>query len=328
MLIDVCANNGIFIHPALRLMRRPSIYRDHAFVLHQRVQQYAPLLAIPIESCIGFKLADNEDHVAALGIGTGHGAERAASSMQTKATDEDGDTDVTGFFFKSIGLVVNDLLIAHNNAETDSRHIFAKALLRARCLQNAPYIETSAFSTTSDEPSMAEVSHQMIHNYIQSGPLTGKVDRNELLSALSLSLSHSTALKIGDAAALGIIPLVHMLPHGEHELNAVLMASPSTARENDAVHAYFKEHCPVTGGFSRDTQYIYVIATQHIEAGHQIATQPMAPACGVDAADMWKLASGAPPPPSQITSYEYQLYQKAFSAEFLCMAENYLAKKK
>ena len=71
---------------------------------------------------------------------------------------------------------------------------FAKSLHRLRSEQNAPYLHDFSFGVSGvsahgeAQPALADVVLQMIHNFINAGPLTGKVDRHETARRADLEL--------------------------------------------------------------------------------------------------------------------------------------------
>ena len=364
LLMDACATRGAFVHPALALARRATQYRDHGLVAHAPLPRLTPLLAVPEALCLGYKDASDRTDVSALGFGSYHspadaaastGADRLAAGSTATTADDDSGSDIVSFFFTSLGLLVNDLLVARNNPRTDPRYVLARSLQHTRTLQNGPYLEPGAFDaddwwaeelSASDTDSarddddansrddgdgkgkrssrraghnLVAVCHQMLHNYIHSGPLTGKVDIDELKWAVSVALSHSTPLRIGPRHGIGVVPLLHLLPHGERNLNAVCVTRPATERSASAVQDWWGAQFPWLA-LRRDCGYVTVVAARDIAPGEEIALQPMAPACGVEGRAMWGLACGAPPPGSAVSSVAYQRLQAAVDAEVLSLA--------
>lgn len=81
-------------------------------------------------------------------------------------------------------------------------------------------------ATEEEECCLADILLQMIRNYLNGGPLVGKVAREDLMAAVSMCLSHSTPLIVGPRRSIGIVPLVHLFPHGGLKTNAVVVARP------------------------------------------------------------------------------------------------------
>eukprot|EP00164_Ancoracysta_twista_P010835 GFYU01016484.1.p1 GENE.GFYU01016484.1~~GFYU01016484.1.p1 ORF type:complete len:226 (-),score=12.98 GFYU01016484.1:34-690(-) len=194
--------------------------------------------------------------------------------------------------------------------------------------------------------SLADVVLQMIRNYIQGGPLTNKVDPAELMWAVSVCLSHSTPLVIGDRRSIGIVPIVHLFPHGGLATNAVVVARPSPAMERSCGVAPGRgarkmaeyaqrmsdgyefptlirdEHLgvPVDNTTSRKPQpadggttgYVYVVAMRDITAGESVHMQAMAPVCEKDeeSEHMWRLSCGGAPHNYYRTSEVAQLSEE------------------
>jgi hypothetical protein len=323
-----CAAEGVFLHPALRLARGGSVYRDHHASVAAAVPRLTPLMAIPERLCIGFRDVDNEDHMAALRLGGAHRGTAATDAT----TSGDGDAehgDACAFFFSALGLLVNDLLVAHNNELTDRRHRLAAALLRTRTLHNAPYLDANQFRASgAAETSMADVFLQMVLNYVQSGPLTGKVVRDELNWAVSVCLSHSTPLSIGGRASIGIVPVVHLLPHGGDNVNAVVVPRDGDVAGRQ-LRRFFDARCPMlrgaegaAAGAGEGGRYLYVVATRDLAAGDAVSMQPMAPVCSKEdeAAHMWMLTCGAAPPGDSMPTDAAAALQRDVSAEVHALA--------
>lgn len=340
-LMTWCHQQDIFLHPLVRLEREPTAFRDYRMIVTQRVAKHTPLLAIPLSSAIGFRGVELEkggvrrnDEVASQN--TLHDAEREKNFTEASGTS---DYDVCQFFFSCLGMVVGDLVTALNSPQTDDRHAFAKSIhLSVRTLLNAPYFSSDVHFGDQDT-CLADVLLQMIHNYLNGGPLVGKVDRPELQWAISVCLSHATPLTIGSQRSLGILPLVHMLPHGGLDTNSVVIARPSRRQASERIDAYFTqrfgcsfkkpqkqqrlvvvdEHTGLTkegksksgggggtdgGGDEDDDEWVYVVPLRDLEAGESILTQAMAPVCDkeTEAAHMWRLSCGVVPDRSMPTS--------------------------
>ena len=85
---------------------------------------------------------------------------------------------------------------------------------------------SSSLPREEEECCLADILLQMIRNYLNGGPLVGKLDRADLMAAVSMCLSHSTPLVIGPRRSIGIVPLVHLFPHGGTKTNAVVLGRP------------------------------------------------------------------------------------------------------
>ena len=329
LLLRWCGGHGARLHPALTPVPSyivagqgdAATFRDFRWVVTEDVPALTPLLAIPESVCIGFKDTESEDDVAALKQGT---TSAAASSVDDtkKAADEESDSDMCAFFFTALGLLVNDLLVAVNNSLTDPRYLLARALQRTRTCHNAPYLEPHAFNATmpahGDGTSLAAVFLQMVHNYIQAGPLTGKVERDMLLWAVSVCLSHSTPLEIAGRRSIGIVPLLHLFPHGAGDVNAAPVTRRARGGSGCELADFFAAVSPAMSlERKHHTNYIFVVTTRPVRAGEAVALQAMAPVCNrtEEADDMWRLTCGAPPPADSVTSGEYQEIVKLVNDE-------------
>lgn len=312
-LLMWCHDHHLFIHPALRMAAKASAFRDHVFTVASDVAAFTPLLAVPEQLVIGFRdpaaAADADD------------AERTALYDAKKEKEfhqanvgEGAEADICEFFFSSLSMIVSELFTARSSALTDPRHLFADLLSKVRTLQNAPYFDDDVvFDAT--EPCLADVLLQMIRNYINGGPLVNKVTRQELQWAVSLCLSHSTPLSIGAVKSIGIIPMVHLFPHGGASTNAYVVAR--TARESSArkMAAFFRrsfgyDFAPFYGG-----KWIYVVPERALRAGEEVRLQAMAPVCEKDSeeeAQMWRLSCGTVPSDYK-TSAEVAAKQRALT---------------
>ena len=295
-----CDLNDVFIHPTLRMVRQPSSYRDHRFyVSSERIPQHAPLISIPEPLLIGFKDATKDE-----------------PAMQFRE-DADGsggftDSDVCSFFFTSLGLLVSDLLVALNSAKTDARHFFANSLHQTRTLHNAPYLEDVVFDPR--ETCLADVVLQMMKNFINAGPLSGRVSRPELCWASSVSLSHSTPMSYGTRApSIGIIPFVHLFPHGGERTNCVVLANRGD-RSVGKIRSFFEENFQL--GFNGEN--LFVVPIRNLRPGEEAAMQPMAPICNIDddelADHMWRLSCGSRPHKALATARLASLQDAVFEA--------------
>jgi hypothetical protein len=309
VLLRWCEMEGVFLHPALwpepAIGDKQNTFRDHVWHVTTDVPSMTPLLAIPERLCIGFKDTESEDDIAALKRGTTEAAK--GSVDDTAAAAEESDGDVCAFFFTAIGLLVNDLLVALNNEISDKRFYLAKSLQRIRTCHNAPYLSTGYFQGAQAEPPLAEVFLQMVHNYVQAGPLTGKVERDMLNWAVSVSLSHSTPLTIAGRKSIGIVPVLHLFPHGNADVNAVPVTRGARAADGARLRRLFRQQCSAMP-LSDSEEYVYLVTTRALAAGSTVAVQAMAPVChrSEEAEDMWRLTCGAPPPEESVGSLEYQ----------------------
>lgn len=293
-----CHDHHVFVHPTVEMVRHRSAYRDHTFRVTADVAAYTPLLAIPEELVIGFKDANTE----AGGVSSSseqrnnlYDAKREAEFHQLNAGDS-SDTDICQFFFASLGMIVSDLITARSSPLTDPRHLFADLLGKAPTLQNAPYFDDDVVFDPS-EPCLADVLLQMIRNYINGGPLVNKVPLHDLRWAVSVSLSHSTPLSIGAMRSIGIVPLVHLFPHGGTATNAYVVARTSRDRCAEKMNTFFRETFHYDFQTQAGGRWIFVVPERPLKAGEEISLQAMAPVCEKDseAAQMWRLSCGTPP---------------------------------
>lgn len=98
---------------------------------------------------------------------------------------------------------------------------------------DAPIKIPSAPAVEEEECCLADILLQMIRNYLNGGPLVGKIGREDLMAAVSMCLSHSTPLVIGPRRSIGIIPLVHLFPHRPHRQREVSYAAHKRGRHAD-----------------------------------------------------------------------------------------------
>jgi hypothetical protein len=308
-----CSKNQIYLHPSVKMRHSPSLFRDHRFYLGcEAIPRHCPLVAIPEGLVIGYKDATKDSPE----IEFRKPAEEPTTSSNS-ATDpsKDDQEDICSFFFTSLGLLISDLLVALNSKETDLRHFFAFSLHRLRTLQNAPYLDNVVFDR--NETCLADVVLQMVRNFINAGPLSGKVSRQELLWATSVAMSHSTPLSFGTRSpSIGILPLIHMFPHGGKQTNCVLLAnrgSKSAERIQQTIQQQFSFQFP--------PETIFVVPFRSIRPYAEVALQPMAPCCNLDASNvdesterMWILSCGADPKEglsaAQLAAVEDQVYSR------------------
>ncbi|KEG12284.1 putative trans-sialidase [Trypanosoma grayi] len=301
-----CHDQGIFIHPAVCVQRRPSLYRDHAFTVSQNIERLTPLLAIPESLIIGFKnLSDTSDSDNSLRD------EKREKEFNELNSGDGSDSDVCQFFFASLSMVVSDLVTAKSSPLTDPRWAFAELLGKVRTLKNAPYLEDDVV-LDAESSGLADVLLQMIRNYINGGPLVGKVDRTELRWAVSVCLSHSTPLAIAATRSIGIIPMVHLFPHGGKETNAFLVSRTSRPHSAEKIAAYFSTHHGYDFAHAREGKWIYVVPSRPLLAGEEIHLQAMAPVCGRDseAEKMWRLSCAAAPKEYMTSAAVAQMQQR------------------
>ncbi|KAH9577573.1 hypothetical protein LSM04_008547 [Trypanosoma melophagium] len=286
-----CHDQHVFIHPAVRMHRRPSMYRDHVFTVSRDIDRLTPLIAIPESLVIGFKdmtnLDDSENSLR---------DEKKEKEFNELNLGGQSDADVCQFFFASLGMIVSDLVTAKSSPLTDPRSVFAELLGKVRTLKNAPYFEDDVILDT-ETTGLADVLLQMIRNYIHGGPLVGKLDRTELRWAVSVCLSHSTPLVIASARSIGVIPLIHLFPHGGKDTNAFVVARTSHTASAKRIAAYFNKHHGYDFMHDKDGKWIYVVPSVPLHAADEIRLQAMAPVCGKDseAEKMWQLSCAVAP---------------------------------
>lgn len=310
MLFRWCEAHGIVMNPGMRVTRAADLtnFREHVFVMDSDVKKHALLLAVPEELCIGLKNADAPEELDNMKRGTAHGDAGVRATQ-----NDDDDKDMCAFFFQALGVLVNDLLVAHGNTVSDPRNFLARALHRTRTAHNAPYLDAMSFGST--ETCLAEVVLQMVHNFVQSGPLTGKVERDLLNWAVSVSMSHSTPLAIAGRRTIGIVPVLHLFRHGGVAMNAGIMARKTDADER-RLQALFGATSPELT-LDPQTRYVYVVAARDLAPGDEVCLQAMAPVCNrtEEADHMWRLTSGGPPPEPCMPSDEYQALQRLLREE-------------
>ncbi|KAH8613677.1 hypothetical protein ERJ75_000705700 [Trypanosoma vivax] len=308
-----CHDHSVFIHPAVRMHRRASPYRDHAFTVSENVERLTPLLAIPEALVIGFKTPEEGENNLR--------DEQREKEFNKLNSGEESDTDICQFFFDSISMIVSDLLTAKSSPLTDPRWAFAELLERVRSMKNAPYFEDSVLMD-ADATGLADVLLQMIRNYINGGPLVGKVDRTVLRWAVSVSLSHSTPLVIAAERSIGIIPMVHLFPHGGKDTNSYIVARTSHPSSAARIAAYFAHHHHYDFTHQREGKWIYVVPSRPLLAGEDISMQAMAPVCSRDseAEKMWRLSCGTAPD-GYLTSLAVAKQQQKLTDELIAKGE-------
>lgn len=287
-----CYDEGVFIHPSVRVRRCASAYRDHVFTVCEDCPALTPLVVVPEGLCIGFQDTNSLDASDRNAL---YDAERE-KSFHAVNTGNSSDADVCQFFFSSLGMIVSDLLTAKNSPASDVRQPFAETLLKVRTSQNAPYLDDSVIFD-SHHTCLADVLLQMIRNYVNGGPLVNKVARPELQWAVSVSLSHSTPLTIGSVDSIGIIPVVHLFPHGGARTNAYVVSRNTRQGAAEKMAAYFREVCHLDFRARHGGRLIYVVPDRALAAGEEICLQAMAPVCDRDseADQMWRLSCGSAP---------------------------------
>lgn len=293
-----CHDHHVFVHPTVEMIRQHSAFREHVFQVKEDVDAFTPLLAIPEDLIIGFKDANTESSGPSASIddrNSLYDAKREAEFHKLN-TGENSDADICQFFFASLGMIVSDLITAKSSPLTDPRHLFAELLSKVPTLQNAPYFDEELVFD-SNETCLADVLLQMIRNYINGGPLVNKVPLHELRWAVSLSLSHSTPLSIGAVRSIGIVPVVHLFPHGGTATNAYVVARTSREKSAEKMATFFREKFGYDFQGLANGRWIYVVPERPLKAGEEINLQAMAPVCEKDseAEQMWRLSCGTAP---------------------------------
>lgn len=298
-----CYESGVFIHPSLQARRRYSVFRDHQFFVAEKVSRFTPLIAIPRSLLLGFGKIfcskadqDDEDQNALVD------REKEAEFNRLNAGEAEA-SDICSFFFSSINMMVSDVVTAKGSPLTDKRYAFAQMLSKVRTLHNAPYLgdEVVLDHSSAEGTGLADVLLQMIRNYIKAGPLVNKVPTDDLRWILSVCLAHSTPMSLGkNSASIGIIPLVHLFPHGGRDTNSYVIAPPAHETGN-SVETYIMKHCGLdfshqTGEKGKDS-WVYLVPERDLEAGEEVRVQAMAPACDADieAYHMWVLSCSTAP---------------------------------
>lgn len=303
-LMHWCDERNIFLHPSIRIDRDPTAFRDYTMVVQHRISKYCPLIAVPEELCIGFK--DMEER--GKNLPENDLMDEAKAKAFAEATGA-GDSDVCQFFFDSLGMIVTDLLSAVHSPLTDKRSLFCQSLRKVRTLLNAPYFGDDV-RFGKDDTALADVLLQMIRNYIAGGPLVGRIERDVLQWAVSLCMSHSTPLAMGSTKSIGIVPLVHLLPHGGESCNCVVIARSTRRHAGRHMMNFFKHAFGLDfdmfgdGDVGREPRWVYLVPIRDLEPGEPLLTQVMAPVCDSEkeAEHMWRLSCGTAPPSSLPTS--------------------------
>lgn len=162
------------------------------------------------------------------------------------------------------------------------------------CGRDCPSAEGNTSPTLSS--SLSDVLLQMIRNYIDAGPFSQKIPKDDIRWIVSVCLAHSSPLTIGTTTSIGMIPLVHLFPHGGTKTNSYLI---SRRREGSALRLAqgILAHCGVDFSHDHDGKWIYVVPARDLAPGEEVWIQAMAPACDADieAEQMWRLSCGAAP---------------------------------
>lgn len=318
-----CHDQHVFIHPSVNVARHRSTFREHVFCVTEDVAQYTPLLAIPEHLVIGFKDANTDSgstNVDSVDRNNLYDAKREAEFHKLN-TGDNTDTDICQFFFASLGMIVSDLITARSSPLTDPRFLFAELLGKVTTLQNAPYFDDDVVFDPN-EPCLADILLQMIRNYINGGPLVNKVPLDDLRWAVSVSLSHSTPLSIGAVRSIGIVPVVHLFPHGGTETNSYIVARTSRDKCAEKINTFFRETFHYDFQTQADGKWIFVVPERALKAGEEIRLQAMAPVCEKDseAAQMWRLSCGTAPS-SYMSSAETYTRQAAVTKAIISQGE-------
>ncbi|KAG5493287.1 hypothetical protein GH5_02029 [Leishmania sp. Ghana 2012 LV757] len=293
-----CHDHHVFVHPAVQMRRQRSAFREHVFQVKDDVDAFTPLLAVPEDLIIGFKDANTESSDPSAGCDDRNNLydPKREAEFHKLNTGAGSDADICQFFFSSLGMIVSDLITAKSSPLTDPRHLFAELLSKVPTLQNAPYFDEEVIFDSS-ETCLADVLLQMIRNYINGGPLVNKVPLHELRWAVSVSLSHSTPLSIGAVRSIGIVPVVHLFPHGGTATNAYVITRTSRDNCAEKISAFFRDKFGYDFGGQANGRWIYVVPDRPLKAGDEICLQAMAPVCEKDseAEQMWRLSCGTVP---------------------------------
>lgn len=318
-----CHDHHVFVHPTVMMTRQRSAFREHTFRVMTDVEAFTPLLAIPEALIIGFKDANTDSGDPAAGSEDRNNLydARREAEFHKLNTGDNSDADICQFFFSSLGMIVSDLITAKSSPLTDPRHLFAELLSKVPTLQNAPYFDDDVVFDPN-ETCLADVLLQMIRNYVNGGPLVNKVPLHVLRWAVSVSLSHSTPLSIGAVRSIGIVPLVHLFPHGGTATNAYAVARTSRERCAEKMNAFFRETFGYDFQGQADGKWIYVLPVRALRAGEEICLQAMAPVCEKDseAAQMWRLSCGTAPA-SYMSSAEASAQQAAATRHIVQQGE-------
>ncbi|KAG5494044.1 hypothetical protein JKF63_01878 [Porcisia hertigi] len=308
-----CHDHHVFVHPTVEIRRHHSVFREHSFRVKEDVEAFTPLLAIPEDLIIGFRDANTTSSDPTADIDDRNNLYDAQREAEFHKYNTGGNTDVDicQFFFSSLGMIVSDLITAKSSPLTDPRHLFADLLSKVPTLQNAPYFDEEVVFD-SHETCLADVLLQMIRNYINGGPLVNKVPLHDLRWAVSVSLSHSTPLSIGAVRSIGIVPVVHLFPHGGKETNAHVIARTARDRSAEKMNTFFREKFGYDFQGQASGKWIYVVPERPLKAGEEIRLQAMAPVCAKDdeSEQMWRLSCGTVPE-SYMTSAQVSARQAA-----------------
>ncbi|KAK7196276.1 hypothetical protein NESM_000563500 [Novymonas esmeraldas] len=318
-----CHDHHVFIHPAVEMVRQRSAFREHVFRVKEDVDAFTPLLAVPEHLVVGLKDANTESGDLNVDNGDRNSlfdAKREAEFHKLN-TGDNSDADICHFFFASLGMIVSDLVTSKSSPLTDARHRFADLLSKVPTLQNAPYFDDDVVFDAS-ETCLADVLLQMIRNYINGGPLVNKVPLHELRWAVSVSLSHSTPLSVGAVRSIGIVPVVHLFPHGGTATNAYVVARTSRDRCAEKMAMFFRDRFGYDFSGQAAGRWLYVVPERPLKAGETVCLQAMAPVCEKDseAAQMWRLSCGTVPE-SYMTSAEAFARQAAATQHIVQQGE-------
>lgn len=307
-------NKGIFIHPSLRGRRCYSAFRDHQFYVSERVKRLTPLLAIPEALLIGFLPLS----AAALEERNNLYDEKKEKEFNQLNAGESSAADICSFFFNSLSMVVSDLVTARGSPLTDSRHVFAEMLSKVRTLQNAPFFDNDVvLDRSSEEMGLADVLLQMIRNYVNAGPLVNKVSREDLMWLVSVCLSHCTPLTLGPHTSIGIVPMLHLFPHGGKMTNSFVVAR-RTEGSHLKMARFIRRRCGLDFSLDYDGRWVYLVPERTLEPGEEVLVQAMAPVCDsdVEADQMWRLSCGATPD-HYLTSREVERKRRTLQEEMV-----------
>lgn len=309
-----CHDKGIFIHPCVRGRRSYSPFRDHQFYVTDKVRRLTPLLAVPESLLIGFQPLDAQNREDRNNLYD----EKKEEEFNRLNAGESSAADICSFFFSSLSMMVSDLVTARGSPLTDARHVFAEMLSKVRTLQNAPYFDNDVvLDRSSEEMGLADVLLQMIRNYVNAGPLVNKVSREDLLWLVSVCLSHSTPLTLGPHASIGIVPILHLFPHGGKHTNSFVVA-----RRTEGSHLkmanFIRRQCGLDFSHDYDGRWVYLVAERDLSPGEEVLVQAMAPACDADveADQMWRLSCGATPD-HYLTSQEVERKRRELQDEMV-----------
>ncbi|CAD2214892.1 hypothetical protein, conserved [Angomonas deanei] len=317
-----CHDQNVFVNSCVRIQKCRSDYRQHSFFVNRDIPRLTPLVAVPERLAIGFM--DSNDREDANNL---HDAEREKEFNKLNSGGGDSDSDICSFFFSALGMIVADLMTARSSKLSDPRSKFADLLSKVQTLANAPYFEDSVVFDP-DEPCLADVLLQMIRNYVNGGPLVNRVSRQELLWAVSVCLSHSTPLTVGTTPSIGIIPMVHLFPHGGKETNSFVIARSGREMASEKMNCFFRTQFDLDFSALHEEKWIYVVNDTPLTAGEEIRLQAMAPVCDKDseAEQMWRLSCGVAPA-EYLSSAEVSRKQVALTEEIIQKGSIFLDRK-